>query len=127
MQIGFTVGCFDLLHYGHINFLKRSKEHCDYLIVGIMTDYWIKVQKGQDRPEWELKTRYEMLEKTGLCDKIVILDTLDMTPYLQMIDVWIKSEDQNNMRPEFNNTVILPRTKGISTTQIIEGMKNDKR
>jgi glycerol-3-phosphate cytidylyltransferase len=125
--IGFTVGVWDLLHSAHINFLERAKKHCDYLIVGIMTDYWVRVQKGQDRTKWPLSVRYEKLMETGLCDKIVILDTLDMTEYLKIADIWIKSEGQNKMRPEiYNKTVILPRTPGISTTQIIKERETPK-
>lgn len=121
MKIGFTVGVWDLLHEGHIDLLKRAKEYCDYLVVGIMTDYWVKVQKGFTRPKQPLVLRYNQLKKMDLCDKIVILDTLDMSPYLQICDVWIRGEDQSKMRPEdFQNIVILKHKKKISTTLVIE-------
>jgi glycerol-3-phosphate cytidylyltransferase len=122
IKIGFTVGVWDLWHEGHSNFLKHARQYCDYLHVGIMTDYWVRVQKGHDRPAQSLEKRLVDLRMSKLVDNIVVLDTLDMTPYLQMADIWIKGEDQKNMRPtEFMNTKYLPRTKNISTTQLIIG------
>lgn len=120
--IGFTVGVWDLFHKGHINFLKDAKKHCDFLHVGIMTDYWVRVQKGhQGRPVDSLELRINNLRQSELADNIVVLDTLDMSQYLQMAHVWIKGEDQKNMRPnEFSNTIFINRTKGISTTDLIK-------
>jgi len=121
MKIGFTVGVWDLWHDGHVNVLEQSKEHCDYLVVGIMTDYWVRVQKGHDRPFESLIKRIVGLRKCKYVDKIVILDTMDMTPYLQIADVWIKGEDQSNMRPElWPNEVYIKRTPDVSTTELGE-------
>ncbi len=124
MKLGFTVGVWDLLHHGHVNFLKKAKTYCDYLIVGIMNDYWVKVQKGQERPIQNLKIRYKNLKKSKLCDKIIILNTLDMSQYLQICDLWIKGELQKNMKPfKFKNITIIKRTPGISTSILIEKEK----
>lgn len=119
IRIGFTVGVWDLLHDGHRKFLKRCRRHCDFLHVGIMNDYWVMVQKGHDRPVQSLQLRMANLLKEGLADNLVVLDTLDMTPYLQMCHVWIKNVDQKNMRPvEWPGVVYLPYTEGISTTEL---------
>jgi glycerol-3-phosphate cytidylyltransferase len=124
MKIGFTVGVWDLLHEGHTNLLKEAKEHCDYLIVGIMTDFWVRVQKDHDRPFQSFEKRLAELRGCELCDKIVILDTLDMHPYLQMVDVWIKGIDQKNMRPnQWPNEIFLSRTPDISTTDLIKRVR----
>lgn len=124
ITIGLTIGCWDNLHRGHRIFLKKCYNYCDYLIVGIMTDYWIKVQKGKGRPDESLQVRYSKLKQSKLCDKIIVINTLDMTEYLKIADVFIKSFGQNNMKPEyFRNTVILPRTPDISTTKIIKERK----
>ena len=105
-------------HEGHENLLRQARNHCDYLFVGIMTDFWCHVQKGHNRPFESLQKRRESLLASGLADKVVILDTLDMHPYLQMVDVWIKGEDQKNMRPfDWPSVVVLPRTPGVSSTQ----------
>lgn len=122
MKIGFTVGVWDLWHEGHENFLKEAKKCCDYLHVGIMTDFWVRVQKGHERPVESLELRLVKLRNSGLCDNIVILDTLDMHEYLQMADVWIKGEDQKNMRPNNHpNVEYIKRTPNISTTKLIQG------
>jgi glycerol-3-phosphate cytidylyltransferase len=122
MKIGFTVGVWDLWHKGHENFLEEAKKHCDYLHVGIMTDFWVRVQKGHERPAESLELRLVKLRNSGLADNIVILDTLDMHEYLQMVDVWIKGEDQKNMRPNnYPNVEYVKRTPNISTTKLIQG------
>jgi len=127
MKLGFTVGVWDLLHEGHINLLKRAKDHCDYLFVGIMTDFWVRIQKDHNRPFESLAQRLVNLRNTNLTDKIIILNTLDMTPYLQMVDVWIKGSDQKNMLPiQWDNEVFLSRTPNISTTELIEKRRKSK-
>ncbi len=120
--IGFTRGVWDLFHEGHINCLIKCREQCDYLIVGVATDYITRVQKGQNRPINSLETRLTNLRKSELADKLIIVDNLDVSPYLQIADVWFKGEEgQPNLRPiEFANIVYIERIPEISTTQIIE-------
>ncbi len=123
MRIGFTVGVFDLFHEGHDHLLRRAKEHCDHLLVGVMNDYWTRVQKGHERPAQSEQTRLLAVRSHLAVDKAFLLDTLDMSPYLQVADVWILGEHQRNMRP-FDppiQQVRLSETPGISTTQLIEG------
>ena len=47
LKIGFTNGCFDILHYGHVKYLEKSKLHCDKLIVAINSDKSVKLLKGK--------------------------------------------------------------------------------
>ena len=49
-KIGFTNGCFDCCHLGHLHSLKKAKSLCDVLVVGVNSDKWIKQHKGEDRP-----------------------------------------------------------------------------
>ena len=117
-KLGLTIGVWDLWHVGHENFLSYARSECDFLFVGIMTDFWCHVQKGHNRPYESLQHRLMNLRNSYLADKIVIIDTLDIHNYLQMVDVWIKGEDQRNMRPlDWPNTVFIERTEGVSTTQ----------
>jgi len=69
MKVGFTNGCFDLLHQGHIHFLDRCKAHCDYLIVAINTDMSVKRLKGEARPFQRLEERIQALH--ALCSASV--------------------------------------------------------
>ena len=48
-KVGFTNGCFDILHIGHINYLEESKKLCDKLIIAINSDSSVKRIKGRDR------------------------------------------------------------------------------
>jgi len=124
IRIGFTVGTWDLWHENHVNFLKVARTHCDVLYVGIVTDRLVYVQKGAGRPIDVFAKRKANLALSGLADRIVILDTLDMTPYLQMSDVWILGGDQYRMLPEdYPNCVYIPRFPGVSTT---EKLKEEK-
>ena len=50
MRVGFTNGCFDLLHAGHIALLRKAREHCDRLIVGINSDRSVTRLKGPGLP-----------------------------------------------------------------------------
>jgi cytidyltransferase-like protein len=122
MRIGFTVGVWDLFHDGHRNILKTGKKYCDYLIVGVMTDYWVRVQKGHDRPAQSLETRILNVKNyENIANRVIPIDTLDMTHYLQIADVWILGENQRNMRPfDWQGRQIrVPETPGISTTLLL--------
>lgn len=120
--IGFTVGVFDLFHDGHRNILQAARTHCDYLIVAVMNDYWVRVQKGHERPAQSEQTRLLSVRNSGLADKAFLCDTLDMSAYLQVADVWVLGEDQRNMRP-FDPPIRQARIKqtpGISTTLLLQ-------
>jgi glycerol-3-phosphate cytidylyltransferase len=127
MRIGFTVGVFDLFHDGHRNLLARAREHCDLLLVGVMTDYWVRVQKGHDRPADSEQTRLLNVRRQGWVHKAFLLDTLDMSAYLQVADVWILGENQRNMRP-FDPPipqVRISETPGVSTTLLLQRAREE--
>lgn len=124
MIVGFTVGVFDLLHDGHKNLLKRAASQCDHLIVGVTTDWLARVQKGHDRPAESFETRAtavrDYLRNLPKSHKVISIDTFDMHQYLQVADVWIRGENQRNMRPfEYPSVVFVPETPGISTTKLL--------
>ena len=69
-------------------------------------------------PYESLQQRRCGLQRSGLADRVVILDTLDMDPYLQMVDVWFRGDDQRNMRPiDYPAVEIIPRLPGVSSTE----------
>lgn len=76
--IGFTNGCFDCCHLGHINSLRQAKNNCDILVVGINSDTWIKNHKGRNRPIQDIQTRTELLKAFEFVDYIIVFD--DETP-----------------------------------------------
>lgn len=74
--IGYTAGAFDLFHIGHLNLLKRAKQNCDYLIVGVTTDSLIEQTKGH-QPAIPLEERIEILKSCKYVDKVVVQKDLD--------------------------------------------------
>jgi D-beta-D-heptose 7-phosphate kinase/D-beta-D-heptose 1-phosphate adenosyltransferase len=74
LRTGFTNGCFDLLHPGHIKLLTEARAACDRLIVGLNTDDSIKRLKGQDRPVQGQQARAEVLSALEAVDLVVLFD-----------------------------------------------------
>lgn len=66
-------GCFDVIHYGHIHFLKKAKKLGDYLIVALESDKNIRRLKGTHRPVHNQKQRREMLTSLSFVDQVIIL------------------------------------------------------
>ena len=66
----YTSGCYDLFHYGHLNIFKRSKELCDYLIVGVSTDELIEKEKGK-RPVIPYEERAKIVEAIKYVDEVI--------------------------------------------------------
>lgn len=72
--VGFTNGCFDLLHLGHLNSFIETKNNCDVLFVGLNSDKSIKKLKGNNRPIQDEKTRSHILAALEYVDYIIIFD-----------------------------------------------------
>ena len=76
MIIGYTSGVFDMFHIGHLNILKRAKEHCDFLIVGVSTDEVVQDYKHHT-PVIPFKQRAAIVEAIKYVDKVVPQTTMD--------------------------------------------------
>lgn len=119
-----TYGTFDLLHYGHINLLKRAKELGDYLIVALSTDEFNVKEKGK-KSYFEYEKRKALLEAIRYVD-LVIPETCweqkkhDIHEY--HVDIFVIGDDWEGkfdfLRKEGAEVVYLSRTPEISTTQI---------
>ena len=77
-RIGFTNGCFDLLHPGHLALLAAAKERCDKLIVAVNSDASVKLLKGASRPIMDEASRAGILESLPFVDAVIIFD--EQTP-----------------------------------------------
>ena len=76
--IGFTNGCFDYLHPGHISLFQQAKQKCSKLIVAVNSDNSIKKNKGPFRPKQKLNTRLQVLNSIPFIDLIIVFS--DRTP-----------------------------------------------
>lgn len=74
LDVGFTNGCFDLLHPGHISLLRQAASACDRLIVGINSDASVRRLKGRGRPIQTEQARAEVLAALEMVDAVVIFD-----------------------------------------------------
>ena len=74
LKIGFTNGCFDLLHPGHISLLRQAREQCDRLIVGLNTDNSVRRLKGPSRPVQNENARATVLKALESVDLVVLFD-----------------------------------------------------
>lgn len=119
-----TYGTFDLLHYGHINILKRAKALGDYLIVGLSTDEFNAIKNKKAYHNYE--TRKKMLEAIRYVDLVIPENNWeqkvnDIQRYeadvLVMGDDWAGS-DKFNYLQDYCEVIFLPRTPGVSTTKI---------
>ena len=121
-----TYGTFDLLHYGHINLLKRAKALGDYLVVAVSTDDFNEIKGKKAYHNYE--TRKMMLEAVRYVDLVIPEENWeqkidDVKKYdidiVVMGSDWAGS-DRFDYLKEYCEVVYLPRTEGVSTTKIQE-------
>lgn len=118
-----TYGTYDLFHRGHYNLLKRAKELGDYLIVGVTTDNF-DLERGKMNTCNNVMERIEAVKATGLADQIVIEEYRgqkidDIQKY--GVDIFAIGSDWEgyfDYLKEFCEVVYLPRTQGVSSTQL---------
>lgn len=70
MIIGYTTGVYDMFHIGHLNILRRAKEQCDYLIVGVSTDELVQKEKHKT-PIIPYHERFQIVDAIKYVDKVV--------------------------------------------------------
>ncbi len=128
-----TYGTFDLLHYGHINLLKRAKEQGDYLIVAVSTDKFNWEEK-QKKCYFSYEIRKQMLEAIRYVDEVIPEENweqkkTDMHKY--QIDTFVMGDDWvgkfDFLKEEGVEVVYLPRTPEISSTQIKSDLKQKNK
>ena len=146
MIIGYTTGVFDLFHVGHLNILRRSKEKCDYLIVGVSTDELVSEYKHKI-PLIPFEERKVIVEAIRYVDKVVPQISMDKLAAWQQLnfDIMFHGDDwkgtylYKNYEEQLANVgvklIYLPHTKNISSTIIFDrlydlwlakGRKNDE-
>lgn len=123
-----TFGTFDLFHIGHLRILERARAQGDYLIVGISTDA-LNFSKKQKNPIYTEKDRMRIIESLKVVDEVFYEESLELKgEYIQKYnaDVLVMGNDWEGRFDEFKSlceVVYLERTPSISTTEIIEIIK----
>lgn len=123
----------DLFHYGHIRFLKQAKEHGDILIVGLMSDE--ECIQYKRKPFLNINERKETIEACKYVDKVIVNAPMPITEEFidkYNIDYVCHGDDMNKESLEYwysvpiklNKFILTKYTKSISTTDIINRIKN---
>jgi len=133
-KVGYTTGVFDMFHIGHLNILRRAKEQCEYLIVGVSTDEVVQNYKNKT-PIIPFEQRMAIVEAIKYVDKVVpqtSMNKMDAYKTLKFDALfhgsdWQNSEMYNKIIEEFKTVgvevVFLPHTDGISSTILREKNK----
>lgn len=127
-----TYGTYDLLHQGHINLLRRAKALGDYLIVGVTADSFDR-DRGKLNVRNNVLERIEAVKSTGLADEVIIEEYVgqkidDIQKY--NVEIFAIGSDwygKFDYLKEYCDVVYLPRTEGISSTQLRAETTNDIR
>lgn len=137
-KIIWTNGCFDLLHIGHVNYLKEAKKLGDILIVGINSDESTRKIKGPERPIQSENERAEILSSLECIDYIIIFSESTSENYLKELKphVYVKGGDYNiNTMNQIERKILedyggkiefISPQQGKSTSNIIERIKNNQ-
>ena len=126
-KTGYTTGVFDMFHIGHLNILKRAKEQCEYLIVGVSTDKLVMEYKNKT-PIIPQEQRKKIVSAIRYVDEVVDQESMDKFAAFEKyhFDVvfvgsdWQGTDKWNKIEAEFKklgvDVVYLPHTDGISST-----------
>ena len=131
--IVFTNGCFDILHAGHVRYLKESKSKGDVLIVGLNSDSSIKKIKGESRPINNEQDRTEVLSALENVNYIIVFNETTPVKLLDKIkpDIYTKGADYTiETLPEAETVIknggrveFIKHVEGKSNTKIIDKIK----
>jgi len=127
-----TNGCFDLLHYGHVDYLQRARDLGDLLVVGLNSDRSVRLLKGPKRPLVPARQRAAVLAALACVDAVVIFHQKRADRFLAAIrpDIYVKGGDyrpdtldrgeQAVLAEAGSEVKILPFVRGLSTTGLIQ-------
>lgn len=130
-KVGYTTGVFDMFHIGHLNILKRAKEQCEYLIVGVSTDEVVKEYKHKS-PIIPFEDRIAIISELKCVDSVVPQTSMNKMEAWEKLHFdalfhgsdWKNSEMYNGLIRQFEkigvDVVFLPHTEGVSSTMLSE-------
>ncbi|MFM8754461.1 MAG: D-glycero-beta-D-manno-heptose 1-phosphate adenylyltransferase [Phenylobacterium sp.] len=137
LRVGFTNGCFDILHRGHVAYLAQARSWCDRLIVGVNSDRSIRVLKGEGRPVNDLESRALVLAGLASVDLVAPFDADTPIELIRAArpDVIVKGADYAESEVVGGDLVrgwggevrLAPLVEGYSTTAAILRMAGEGR
>jgi D-beta-D-heptose 7-phosphate kinase/D-beta-D-heptose 1-phosphate adenosyltransferase len=129
LRLGFTNGCFDLLHPGHVRLLTEARGACDQLIVGLNSDASVRRLKGDGRPVQDEKARAEVLAALEAVDLVVIFEQDTPVELIRRVQptVLVKGADyrvdqvvgREMVEAGGGEVILVDLVPGYSTTDII--------
>ncbi|MBF0196139.1 MAG: HAD-IIIA family hydrolase [Planctomycetes bacterium] len=132
LKVGFTSGVFDLLHVGHLDYLQKSREYCDKLIVAINSDSSVKQNKGEQRPIINEEQRAGLIAGLKPVDAVYVFSDLNNNLNIELLkpDLYIKAGDYDISRLSSAPIVqaygggiqLIPVVNDTSSTSIIESV-----
>jgi len=135
--IAFTNGCFDVVHKGHIEFLKFCKSHGDIVVVGLNSDASVKQIKGPDRPINSQHDRASVLAALETVDYITIFEESEPLELIKKVrpEVLVKGRDwaekgvvgRDFVESYGGKVVLAPLVEGKSTSSVIERIKSGRK
>lgn len=122
LKVVFTNGCFDILHYGHVNYLSRAANLGSRMVVGVNSDASVRKLKGETRPVQDEMSRAHLLASLFFVDAVVIFN--EETPY-ELIktlqpDVLVKGSDYS-IDKIVGADIVLERGGKVETMDFVEG------
>lgn len=128
-RIGYTTGVYDMFHIGHLNILRRAKEMCDFLIVGVTTDELCYIRKKK-YPIINQTERMEIVGAIRYVDKVVFQETMDKLAAVQKYNVnvmfvgsdWKGTDSWNEYEKQLSDigcdVVYFDYTDGVSSSKL---------
>ena len=133
-KIVFTNGCFDVLHYGHAQYLLEAKKLGDILVIGLNSDASVRRLKGESRPINGEKERAFMLAAFAFVDYVVVFEEDTPKELIEVVkpNILVKGGDyqiENIVGADFvmkngGTVTTIPFVEGFSSTHIIEQLKH---
>jgi D-beta-D-heptose 7-phosphate kinase/D-beta-D-heptose 1-phosphate adenosyltransferase len=134
LSVGFTNGCFDVLHAGHIALLAAARAECDRLIVALNTDGGVRRLKGPERPVNGLEDRSAVIAAVESVDAVISFDEETPIELIRRLkpDVLVKGADYTiegvigaeDVQAAGGRVLLVDLVEGRSTTRLIEAIRN---
>ena len=137
-KVGYTTGVYDMFHIGHLNIIKKAKEQCDYLIVGVTTDNLCFKRKGK-YPIIQEAERMAIVAELKSVDLVIAQESMDKLETVKKYNVdvvfvgsdWKGTDAWNEYEKEFKSVgctvVYIDHTDGISSSILRDRLNSGEK